>query len=200
MSTLAQSGLAFRNGLVKKRNNAIVAIFCGGLPAGILSFYLPFSWGRWLLGFVVGIVWGNAFEYAYHRWLLHRPRSDFARGHLAHHSNVGTPEEPEHVTLGKSPLHVFLLFFLNGIVLLPIDLFFGLSISAGVFVGWAVYLITAEEIHWRIHLEGWLPPGLRSARLYHMRHHDIPNTRYNVFLPIFDWLLGTSSSAIKCGS
>jgi hypothetical protein len=25
-----------------------------------------------------------------------------------------------------------------------------------------------------------------------MAHHDIPNTRYNVFLPLFDLLLGNS--------
>jgi hypothetical protein len=42
-----------------------------------------------------------------------------------------------------------------------------------------VYLIVAEEIHWRIHLNGWLPPGLRFARAYHMGHHDFPNTRYS---------------------
>jgi hypothetical protein len=53
-------------------------------------------------------------------------------------------------------------------------------------------LITAEEIHWRIHLNGWLPRGLRFARAYHMSHHDIPNTRYNVFLPLFDLLFGNS--------
>jgi sterol desaturase/sphingolipid hydroxylase (fatty acid hydroxylase superfamily) len=61
------------------------------------------------------------------------------------------------------------------------------------FVGWTVYLIAAEEVHWRIHMDGWLPPGLRFARAYHMSHHDIPNARYNVFLPLFDCLLGNAS-------
>jgi hypothetical protein len=59
-------------------------------------------------------------------------------------------------------------------------------------MGWAVYLIAAEEVHWRIHMNGWLPPGLRFARAYHMSHHDIPNSRYNVFLPLFDWLFGST--------
>lgn len=196
MSTLVGSGVALRHGLAKKRNNAIVTVLCGGLPAAILSIYLPFSWWRWLLGMAVGLLWGNGFEYVYHRWLLHRPRSALGKGHLEHHANVGTVDEPEHVALGKSPRYVLLLFALNGIIMLPLDLLLRLSMSAGVFVGWAVYLIMTEEIHWRIHLNGWLPPGLRSARLYHMRHHDIPNTRYNVFLPLFDWLFGTSSSGV----
>ena len=39
-------------------------------------------------------------------------------------------------------------------------------------------------------MNGWLPPGLRFARAYHMSHHDYSNTRYNVFLPLFDMLFG----------
>jgi hypothetical protein len=89
-------------------------------------------------------------------------------------------------------LHIAILFASNGSVVLLIDLLLGLGIAPGIFIGWSVYLITAEEIHWRIHMDGWLPPGLRFTRAYHMAHHDIPNTRYNVFLPLFDLLLGNS--------
>ena len=184
--------IAFRHGRSKKRNNAIVALLSGALPGVILAFYFPSNWKRWLLGMIIGLIWGNAFEYSYHRWLLHRPRGSFAKGHLEHHTQIGTPKEPEHVSLGKSPLHIALLFASNGIVVVLIDFLLSLGISSGVFVGWTVYLISAEEIHWRIHMNGWLPPGLRFARAYHMSHHDIPNTRYNVFLPLFDFLLGNS--------
>jgi hypothetical protein len=184
--------LPLQHGLAKKRNNAIVAMLSGALPGAILTFYLPVNWERWLLGLIIGLVWGNAFEYAYHRWLLHRPRSSLGRGHLEHHAKVGTPEEPEHTSLGKSPLHIAILFASNGIIVISIDLLLGLGITPGIFVGWTVYLIAAEEIHWRIHLNGWLPRGLRFARAYHMSHHDIPNTRYNVFLPLFDLLFGNS--------
>lgn len=64
-------------------------------------------------------------------------------------------------------------------------------ILSGVRIGWSVYLIATEEIHWRIHMNGWLPLGLRFARAYHMSHHGIPNSRYNVFLPLFDYLFGS---------
>jgi hypothetical protein len=184
--------IAFRHGQAKKRNNAIVAVLSGALPGVILTFYLPSNWERWLLGLVIGLLWGNAFEYAYHRWLLHRPRSPLGKGHLEHHAHVGTPKEPEHVSLGKSPLHIAVLFASNGIVVILIDVLLGLWMAPGIFVGWTVYLVTAEEIHWRIHMNRWLPPGRRFARAYHMAHHDIPNTRYNVFLPLFDLLLGNS--------
>ena len=185
--------LAFRHGRSKKRKNAIVALFSGGVPAAILTFLFPFNWQRWFLGLCLGLVWGNAFEYAYHRWLLHRPRSAFGRGHLEHHAKVGKSDEPEHVSLGKSPLHIFFLFVANGILVISVDFLLDLRIAAGIFVGWSAYLNTAEEIHWRIHLGGWLPRGLRFARAYHMRHHDIPNSHYNVFLPVFDLLCGSNA-------
>jgi len=185
---------AVEHGRIKKRNNAIAAVLSGAIPGVILAFCFSVTWERWLIGLVVGLIWGNAFEYAYHRWLLHRPRSLFARGHLEHHANVGTPEEPEYISLGKSPAHTALLFALNGTIAILIDLLLGLRITSGIFIGWTVYLVTTEEIHWRIHMDKWLPPGLRFARAYHMQHHDLPNSRYNVFLPLFDFLLGNTGS------
>jgi hypothetical protein len=184
--------LAFAHGRAKKRNNAIVAIFSGALPGMVLTYYMHPGLGRWVLGGTIGLLWGNAFEYACHRWLLHRPRSSFGRGHLEHHMNVGTPEEPEHVSLGRSPFQIALLFASNGILVIALDVFLSLRIAPGIFVGWTLYLIAAEEIHWRIHMDGWLPPGLRFARAYHMSHHDRPNTRYNVFLPLFDFAFGNA--------
>jgi hypothetical protein len=183
---------ALRQGRAKKRNNALVALASGVLPALTLALIFPFVWERWLAGLTIGLVWGNAFEYAYHRWLLHRSHSRFAQGHLEHHIHVGTEDEPEHVTLGKSPPHIALLFASNGVVVVLIDALLHLGISSGIFMGWTAYLIAAEEIHWRIHMNEWLPPGLRFARAYHMAHHDLPNARFNVFLPLFDWLFQSS--------
>jgi hypothetical protein len=181
---------ALRKGRTKKKYNATVAALSGILPGLIFGLLLHPSWQRCAIGFAIGLIWGNAFEYAYHRWMLHRPHGAFAKGHLEHHMNVGTTEEPEHVALGRSPIHIALLFAGNAVLVIPIDLLLGLHILPGIFVGWAVYLIAAEDIHWRIHMNGWLPPGLRFARAYHMSHHDYSNTRYNVFLPLFDMLFG----------
>lgn len=173
--------MASEHGRAKKRNNAIVALLSSArssaqlLSTGFLATLADRS-RDWL-------VWGNAFEYAYHRWMLHRRKSSFAKGHLEHHGTIGAPEEAEHVTLGRSPFHIALLFASNGVFVMVVDLLLGLGLVPGIFVGWTVYLIAAEEIHWRIHMEGWLPPGLGFARAYHMSHHDIPNTRYNVFYP-----------------
>jgi hypothetical protein len=190
--------IAVRHGREKKRNNAIAALLCGALPAGALTFH--FSSIAWtvrlvglIIGLVVGLIWGNAFEYVYHRWLLHQAGSPLGAIHREHHAQIGTPEQAEHVALITSPLNIFLLFVINGVPAFLITSLIGLwGVLPGVFMGWAVYLIATEEIHWRIHMNGWLPPGLRFARAYHMSHHSRPNSRYNVFLPLFDFLFGNT--------
>jgi hypothetical protein len=58
-------------------------------------------------------------------------------------------------------------------------------------VAFAVYFIAVEEIHWRIHLEEWLPPGLGASRVHHLAHHACPNARFNIFLPLWDMVLGS---------
>jgi Fatty acid hydroxylase len=182
---------AIRHGQAKKRNNAVAAILCGALPALLLAFHYSVTWGRSLVAFVIGVIWANAFEYAYHRFLLHRPRTPHGKAHQEHHAQIGTPDEAEHVALISSPLNIVLLYIINGIPAFLISFLLGLkNILPGIFIGWMVYVILTEEIHWRIHMNGWLPPGLQLARAYHMSHHDIPNSRYNVFLPLFDFLFG----------
>ena len=109
--------IAVRHGRDKKRRNAIAALLCGAVPAVLLSFYSvsAASWELCLLGFIVGLIWGDAFEYVYHRWLLHRPRSPLGTGHHEHHAQIGTTQEAEHVALISSPLNILLLFVINGV-------------------------------------------------------------------------------------
>lgn len=191
MTDARESAISY--GRTTKRNNAATAVLCGTLPAVWLGLYSSFTWERWFFGVLLGLIWGNAFEYAYHRWLLHHPRNPLGTGHREHHAQIGTPKAAEHIALAGSPLNVFLLFAVNSIPALLICLVTGLwALLSGVFIGWMVYLILAEEIHWRIHMNGWLPAGLQLARAYHMSHHDVPNSRYNVFLPLCDFMMGST--------
>ncbi len=148
----------------------------------------------WVLvvSFCAGLVWANAFEYAYHRWLLHWPSSSFGRGHLLHHASVGQPNEPEHVGLGGSPLAVLGLFVANGTPLAALALALHASFAPGMMIAFAAYFIVVEEIHWRFHLGGWLPGVLARERAIHLAHHDVPDANYAIFCPIFDRLLHTS--------
>ncbi|HLK33870.1 MAG TPA: sterol desaturase family protein [Terriglobales bacterium] len=167
------------------------------MPAALLAVYSPPTIGKWLLGLGIGLVWANGFEYVYHRYLLHHSRGRLGKGHILHHITSGKENEIEHLTFGESPLYVMLLFATNGSPVVLADLLWGFPLSPGILLGFTAYFITVEEIHWRIHLGGWLPPAVSAARQYHLDHHDIPEGRYNVFCPLFDLLLGTAKSNVE---
>jgi Fatty acid hydroxylase superfamily len=181
---------AIARGRATKRVNAWTAVLCGALPALALGLLFPTRPPRWLAGFVVGFLWASLFEYAYHRFLLHLPGTFFARRHLEHHASVGTPTEAEHVNFGSSPIWIVALFVINGIPVVAAELLFGLRIAPGMLLAFTIYFITTEEFHWRIHLGEWLPPGFHAARAYHLAHHARPDARFNIFLPLWDVLLG----------
>jgi Fatty acid hydroxylase len=185
------SATTIARGRAIKRVNAWTAVLCGGLPALALGILFPTGLQNWLASFLVGLLWASLFEYAYHRFLLHLPGTFFARRHLQHHASVGTPTEAEHVNFGSSPIWVVALFVINGIPVVAADLLFGLRIAPGVFLAFAIYFITVEEVHWRIHLGEWLPPVLEASRAYHLAHHARPDARFNIFLPLWDMLLGS---------
>jgi len=193
MSTTAEiRDEAVARGRVLKANNALTAMLCGGLPAIALCIFSPPSWGRWFIGLVLGLLWATWFEYAYHRFLLHLPGTFFAKEHLRHHMSVDTPTEAEHLNLGGSPIWVMGLFAINCLPVMVADQVFKLGIAPGILVAFSVYFVTTEEFHWRIHLGEWLPPGFGGARAYHLEHHMRPNARFNIFLPLWDILLGSA--------
>ncbi|PYT84794.1 MAG: hypothetical protein DMG40_00735 [Acidobacteria bacterium] len=184
---------AFAVARMQKVKNAMTAILCGAVPAAFLGTRFPTSPWHWLVGFAVGLVWANAFEYFYHRYLLHLPGNYLGRMHELHHASVGTPLEVEHLNLGGTPPLVLAAFVLNGLLVTFFgEVLFKLRISPGIFIAFTVYVILMEEVHWRIHVGGWLPAWLNFGRDHHLHHHDRPDARYNVFFPLFDWLLGTA--------
>ena len=176
-----------------KRDNFLTAIACGVLPAIALYLAFPAHPLKLLISFIAGFLWANYFEYAYHRYLLHLPGTTLARKHLEHHSTVGAPNEAENVNLGSAPIYVALLFAINGIPVILADLLVGFRSAPGVLVAFTVYFLITEELHWRIHVGGPLPLGLNRTRDYHLSHHLRPNARFNIFLPLWDLVLGTAS-------
>jgi len=193
MSTAAITReVAIARGRALKTMNALTALLCGGVPASVLCFISPPTLGKWLIGLGLGLLWATWFEYAYHRYLLHLPGTFFAKEHLRHHMSVDTPAEAEHLNLGGSPIWVIVLFVVNGLPVTAADLLFKLGLAPGILVAFSLYFITTEEFHWRIHLGEWLPPGFGGTRAYHLSHHDRPDARFNIFLPLWDILLGSA--------
>jgi len=195
MNTAETRASALTAAKMRKLQNALTAMLCGAIPATVLGTLFHTSLIHWLAGFVVGLVWANAFEYFYHRYLLHLPHNYLGKLHRLHHASIGTPQELEHLNLGGTPPLVLAAFVLNGMVITFLaEVLLKLRISPGIFIAFTVYVIAIEEVHWRIHVGGWLPSWLHFGREHHLIHHDRPDGRYNVFLPLFDWLLGTSKN------
>ena len=171
------------------RKNLLTA---GGTGAVLLASGL-FAWEHWLLGLLLGILYSNAFEYLYHRFLLHSESGRFSERHQHHHDAFGQQDEALHITFGDSPKAVGLLIAVNSLPFALVDQL-GVGVGAGVLLGFVTYYALYEEIHWRIHLGG-LPRRLEWMRRHHFAHHKGSPRRYNVFLPIFDTLLGWTHRA-----
>jgi len=176
-----------------KRVNAVTALLTGSLLAALLLKLVPFEGRafdplRLVAGFLAGLLYANAFEYVLHRFFLHWGEGFLVQRHGLHHDTAGAPEEPRYVNFATSPWVVVMVFVLNALPVLALELFSRAGLAVGILAGFTLYFIAYEEIHWRFHLGGWLPGWLRATRNHHMLHHGGFEGRYNVFLPIFDWI------------
>lgn len=191
-------------GLRTKRNN-LIAAFLSGLILVFISLYVfPHTNAGIAAGFLIGFFYANGFEYCLHRFLLHSGHGIFCQQHMVHHTSLQSPDVARYVNFSRNPWGVVALFFANAIPFLLSQWLFHSVWTAGVFASFALYYIAFEEIHWRSHMGGWLPRWLRPAARHHLMHHAQDSGRFNVFLPIFDWLAGllqprarTSASAAR---
>lgn len=175
-------------GLAVKRRNAITAIATGGAMTFLAARAHEPSFGSLIAGFLIGLFYANLYEYILHRFFLHWGNGFLVQRHALHHNSTGSPQEPRYVNFATAPLVVVALFIGNAIPVLLIDHLFRTSIAAGALIAFTVYYLLYEEIHWRFHLGGWLPKWLQAARRHHLLHHGDFDGRYNVFLPLCDWI------------
>ena len=192
------SGLPFveekmNSRLTQLKSALVAAMFL--LPAILFLRWRPTNWLHLMIGFAIGLLYSNGFEYFFHRWALHRIGSRFAEGHSKHHESSGKPNQEEHLNFfSGSSIHVVILFLVNMMPFLVGEWAFDSRIFPGVLIGFVVYFIGMEEIHRRAHTDvGWIP---QSWRKHHMIHHGHgldanEDTNFNIFLPLFDWLLRT---------
>ena len=178
-------------GLVIKRNNLIAALLSGAVLMAVSLEFFPHSPGGLLAGFVGGFFYANAFEYCLHRFVLHAG-GFFGKQHMVHHETLNSPDAARYVNFSSNPLGVVGLFAVNAAPFLAAQWIFRNTWTAGVFAAFTLYYAAFEEIHWRTHMGGRIPRWLRFAARHHMIHHAHDSGRYNVFLPIFDWLVGSS--------
>lgn len=176
-------------GLRIKRNNLVAALLSGSVLVWISLRLFPHSFAGILGGFVLGFFYANGFEYCLHRFILHAGHGVFCQQHMVHHTTLNSPDLARYVNFSSNPLGVVALFFANGAPFLFLQWIFRNHWTSGVFASFAIYYIAFEEIHWRSHMGGWMPKWLRPAARHHLLHHARDTGRFNVFLPIFDWLV-----------
>jgi len=80
------SPISLARGLAAKRRNALTAVIFGGFLDALLLEAYSFQWAGFLAGVLLGLLYANAFEYFFHRFLLHPPGKILAHYHMVHHS------------------------------------------------------------------------------------------------------------------
>lgn len=180
-----------------KNNNLMAALLSGFILVVVSVFFLrsAISAKGILFGFLGGFLYANAFEYCLHRFLLHSGQGIFAQHHMVHHNTLHAPDVALYINFSRNPLGVVALFIANAIPFLLLQWFFHAGWVAGVFVSFALYYMAFEEIHWRTHMGGWMPKWLKPASKHHLLHHVRGTERFNIFLPIFDWVLPPGTGA-----
>lgn len=155
------------------------------------------------------VVYSSLFEWALHRFVMHRPVGPFRYPYQSHaitHHGTFTAAKDYHLQEGVDP-HLVTMAWWNGPVLLLLNVPTGLLawklsgswISTAVFMAVMTgYYITYEYFHWCMHV----PRGrwFQRTRVFkwidqhHRLHHLEPMRNLNVVLPIADYLLGTRLS------
>lgn len=155
---------------------------------------------------MVAIVYASFFEWALHKYLMHRPlcglRYAFERHALVHHTTFKA--DRSYHLCREEDKHTIPMAWWNILVLAPVATspFFGVSMLYGewticttAFLVVGAYYGVYEYLHWCMHL----PKERRVERTgfffrlngHHVLHHRYPHKNLNVVLPIADWCLGT---------
>ncbi|MEP2776162.1 MAG: sterol desaturase family protein [Luteolibacter sp.] len=159
-----------------------------------------------LAGLAVGIVFGSFFEWALHKYIMHRPLGKFRYPFEAHavvHHQVFKADLTYHLQDEKDKETIPMAWW-NGAVLVAIGAipFVLLSWAIGQWgfvvggvVAFASYYCFYEYIHWCMHLPKARrvekPEWFRRLNGHHLLHHRYMHKNFNVVLPLADLLLGT---------
>lgn len=158
------------------------------------------------IGCVVACVFASFFEWALHRFIMHKPawkfRYPFERHALIHH-RVFKADHTYHL-IHEDDKHTIPMAWWNGPVLVALGQlpFVGAALltghwplCVGAFLATSAYYGVYEYLHWCMHL-----PRHRDLersgiffRLngHHLLHHRYMNRNFNVVLPLADLCLGT---------
>ena len=152
-----------------------------------------------MLGFALGVVSSNAFEWAVHKYVLHglgRKKGSYWAFHWhEHHKNVrktgGFDAVYEQPLMQSSSKLKEAIGVVSGALLATPVLAFSPGFVAGAWASTAAYYF----IHKKAHLD---PAWGRKYVPWHVDHHLGTNQHANwcVTWPLFDWIMGTREAFV----
>lgn len=163
-------------------------------PAGIAYLAIPVA--------IIGIL---GFEWAVHRYILHRPqrglRQLFFKHEVLHHglypaADMALRDKRELYLILMPPYAILLIIFFLLPILFLLYLF-SPAVAGLVFITSLTSFLFYEVLHLVYHLPTcwlteWRP--IRWLSRLHRFHHapgQMHSSNFNVTIPLFDWLLGT---------
>lgn len=207
---------------LKKRDAALAAIPCwynpwihlavtSGLGAAVVVAAVLYArdvlWWEWLLIPFI-FLWANWFEWRVHKYILHRRVPGLGmiyEQHTPMHHGIYTTETLEIASAREMKLILIPASGIAGIVVAaaPPAYLIGHFVTEN--AGW-IYLAVAgsymtfyELTHLAYHLPRTNPIGrlplVAALKRHHAKHHDLALMQawnFNVSIPLWDWLLGTT--------
>jgi hypothetical protein len=158
------------------------------------------------IGFMVAVAFASFFEWALHKYVMHRPVGAFDypfRTHALVHHQMFKADHTYHLIHEKDKETIPMAWW-NGPVLVTVGMipFVVTSIALGtwgVFVGSLIacagYYGAYEYMHWCMHLPK--RRNIERSGIYfrlnghHLLHHRYMHKNFNVVLPLADLCLGT---------
>ena len=158
------------------------------------------------IGFLVAVVFASFFEWALHRYVMHKPVGPFDYAFKAHavvHHQIFKADHTYHLHDEKDK-HTIPMAWWNGPVLIALCqlpfLIWSMSgghwgLVIGSTIACCAYYGAYEYMHWCMHLPK--KRNIERSGIYfrlnghHLLHHRYMHKNFNVVLPLADLLLGT---------
>ena len=156
-------------------------------------------------GFAFFFLYANLFEYAFHRWILHRPwrwLSQPYRVHALLHHEIFRGDASFCVQREQDRNAILFEWWQGPLIVgAHAPAIWGLQVATGVPILWggvtalAVYYGLYEYLHFCMHCptERWIERTrvFRYLNAHHRLHHGRWRTNFNVLFPLGDLVFGT---------
>jgi hypothetical protein len=158
------------------------------------------------LSFILNLVFASFFEWAIHKYVMHKPLGFFRYPFQAHaviHHQVFKADHTYHLVEEKDKETIPMAWW-NGPALIMLgslpSIIYSLitgywPVALGAAILFVCYYITYEYIHWCMHLPKLRrvekPWFFRRLNGHHLLHHRYMHKNFNVVFPLADLCLGT---------